>query len=275
MVALLVLALALMGTLFAVVWAICVRVGNYGYLDAMWSLSVAILAPLYAWLGNGDVHRRIAFAIVGTLWSLRLGLYIFIRVTRHHPKEDARYATLRERWPGPGRFLVFFELQALIAVLFSVPFLLAAMNTHVGLSFIEWGGIGTGFVCDLRRSIGGLASTKIQARSEKQIRHRECGLMALFPAPKLFFRIAGLVGLFYRSAGLALGLGYSRLSAPDAIPTLERDRHSAHREALARKPRRGVSSLSANYQPLHPLVSEGLKKKPRRCGASVKRMSMA
>lgn len=126
---------------FALVWVACVRIDNYGFLDAVWSLSVAILAPLYAVLGTGDTARRVAFAMVGVAWSLRLGLYILIRVWRHHPQEDKRYRTLRERWPGPGRFLLFFELQAVIAVVFSLPFLLAALNPRPHLGLFEIAGL--------------------------------------------------------------------------------------------------------------------------------------
>jgi steroid 5-alpha reductase family enzyme len=118
---------------FALVWLLSVRIQNYGFLDAAWSLSVAVLAPIYALLGDGATGRKLAFTLVGMAWSLRLGLYILIRVCRHHPQEDKRYRTLREQWPGPGRFLLFFELQALIAVLFSLPFLLAALNPGVGV----------------------------------------------------------------------------------------------------------------------------------------------
>ena len=122
---------------FALVWVFCVRIHNYGFLDVAWSLSVAVLAPIYALLGEGDALRKLAFTAVGAVWSLRLGLYIFIRVWRHHPQEDARYRTLRQRWPGPGRFLLFFELQALIAVMFSLPFMLAALNPRPGLGGYE------------------------------------------------------------------------------------------------------------------------------------------
>ncbi len=122
---------------FAAVWAISVQIENYGLLDVAWSLSVAVLAPLYALLGNGDLERRIAFTVIGAAWSLRLGLYILIRVMRAHPKEDARYRTLREKWRGPGAFFLFFELQALIGVLFSLPFLLASLNAHRGLQPAE------------------------------------------------------------------------------------------------------------------------------------------
>jgi steroid 5-alpha reductase family enzyme len=126
---------------FALVWWVCTSIHNYGFLDAIWSLSVAFLAPVYALFGDGDPVRRWAFAAVGAAWSLRLGLYILIRVWRHHPHEDRRYQTLRERWPGPARFLLFFELQAVIAVVFSLPFLFAAFNATAQLSALEIAGL--------------------------------------------------------------------------------------------------------------------------------------
>ena len=126
---------------FALVWLLCVRIRNYGFLDVVWSFSVAVLAPLYALLGTGDPARRLAFTVVGMAWSLRLGLYILIRVRRMHPQEDRRYRTLREKWGGAWGFLLFFELQALIAVVFSLPFLLASMNAHPGLGVLEMAGL--------------------------------------------------------------------------------------------------------------------------------------
>jgi steroid 5-alpha reductase family enzyme len=122
---------------FACVWILSVRKHNYGFLDVAWSLSVAVLAPMYALLGEGYTLRRLAFTAIGAAWSLRLGLYILIRVWRQHPKEDQRYRTLREKWPGPGHFLLFFELQAMIAVVFSLPFALAALNPRPNLGTWE------------------------------------------------------------------------------------------------------------------------------------------
>ena len=142
MTVLLAAALVSMLLLFAAVWAISVRINNYGYLDVVWSVSIAILASQYVIWGSGDSHRRIAFGAIGVIWSLRLGLYILIRVSRAHPAEDARYRTLRQKWPGPWRFLSFFELQALIAVLFSLPFLLASFNSAPDIGMVEILGLG-------------------------------------------------------------------------------------------------------------------------------------
>jgi steroid 5-alpha reductase family enzyme len=52
-----------------------------------------------------------------------------------HEAEDGRYAALREHWQGhQGKFFGFFMAQALLVVLFSLPFLAVATNPHTGLT---------------------------------------------------------------------------------------------------------------------------------------------
>jgi steroid 5-alpha reductase family enzyme len=126
---------------FAIGWAVCLRLKNYAFLDAIWSSSIGLLAALYAVMGQGMFVRRAAFAVVGIAWSLRLGLYIFVRVLRAHPQEDPRYRSLRERWPGPARFLLFFEIQAAVAVLFSIPFAMASVAPAARLGGLEVAGL--------------------------------------------------------------------------------------------------------------------------------------
>lgn len=124
-------------TYFAIVWAICVRIRNYGFLDVAWSYGIAVLAPLFAILGDGYPPRRWIFTLIGVAWSLRLGTHILVRVLRHHPAEDPRYQSLRKDWDGPFKFLLFFELQALIVVVLSLPFLLVSFDSRPQLQPIE------------------------------------------------------------------------------------------------------------------------------------------
>jgi steroid 5-alpha reductase family enzyme len=127
---------------FALTWAVCIRVRNYSFLDAAFSYGVAVLAPLYAWYGPAPAHRKTAFVALGGAWSLRLGTYLLLRILRHHPKEDARYGALRDKWQGPWMFLLFFEMQALLVVLFSLPFLVAAFNPSPEFHPLECAGLG-------------------------------------------------------------------------------------------------------------------------------------
>ena len=141
MIPLLLIGLAVAVTYFAATWAICVRIKNYGLLDVAWSYGVAILAPIYAVFSPGEPVRKWVLTGIGVAWSLRLGTYILLRVLRHHPQEDVRYETLRARWPGTGMFLVFFELQAVLVVIFSLPFLLVSFNPAPHLNALEIGGL--------------------------------------------------------------------------------------------------------------------------------------
>ena len=134
-------ALAIAAIYFAITWAISVRIRNYGLLDVAFSYGVAMLAPMYAWFGPGTPMRKWVFAAIGMAWSIRLGTYILVRVLKHHPVEDVRYQTLRARWPGSLQFLGFFELQAGLVVIFSLPFLFAAFNTAPALSWLEIAGM--------------------------------------------------------------------------------------------------------------------------------------
>jgi steroid 5-alpha reductase family enzyme len=202
---LLLIACALMIILFGLVWLICLRLQNYGFLDAIWSLSVALLAPLYAVLGEGDLARRVAFAVVGALWSLRLGGYILVRVWRHHPQEDRRYRTLRERWPGPGRFLLFFELQALIAVLFSLPFLLAAQNPHPGIQGVEWLGLALAVAATAGEGIADLQAQRFKAQPANRTRVVNIGLWRYSRHPNYFFESLVWWGFFVAALGSPYG----------------------------------------------------------------------
>jgi steroid 5-alpha reductase family enzyme len=58
--------------------------------------------------------------------------------------EEGRYVQLRKEWKTnlPLRFLFFFEFQALLDVVLSLPFLLACLNTRAPLGTVEKVGAG-------------------------------------------------------------------------------------------------------------------------------------
>lgn len=196
MIGLLALGLAIAAIYFAATWALSVRIRNYGLLDVAWSYGVAILGPLYAWAAPGAELRKLLFVGVGAAWSLRLGTYILLRVIRHHPVEDARYQTLRQRWPGPLRFLAFFQLQAVLAVVFSVPFLLVSFNASPGLSPLEIAGLALAMI-----ALGGetLADRQMQAfKRDPSNAGRVCqvGLWRYSRHPNYFFESLFWWGIF-------------------------------------------------------------------------------
>lgn len=191
--------------IFAGVWAIATRIKNYGLLDVAWSYGVALLAPIYALVGPGPGPRKWIAAAIGTAWSLRLGTYILRRVLKHHPKEDPRYERLREKWPSPFAFLLFFELQALIAAIFSLPFLLAAFNGSAQLRPVEWIGLAIALF-----SLGGEALADAQMKrfkADPANRDRVCqtGLWRYSRHPNYFFESMVWWGFFIFALGSPWG----------------------------------------------------------------------
>ncbi|KAF1017001.1 MAG: hypothetical protein GAK31_00260 [Stenotrophomonas maltophilia] len=100
---------------------------NIGIVDVLWAKGVAAAALLLAWLGDGALPPRIAMALLGGLWGGRLALHLWWRV--RHESEDGRYAYLRAHWHGhQGKIFGFFMAQALLVLLFALPFTTVAAN---------------------------------------------------------------------------------------------------------------------------------------------------
>jgi len=119
------LALAL-----AVLWARQRQTRNATSVDAAWSAGIGSLAMFYALTSDGDPARRVLVALLGATWAFRLAYFLIRYRVLGHREEDGRYRAMREYW-GPRAqpwFFLFYQGQAAVAVLFSVP-MLAAMRT--------------------------------------------------------------------------------------------------------------------------------------------------
>jgi steroid 5-alpha reductase family enzyme len=190
---------------FALLWILCLKVRNYGFVDAAWAFGIAILAPLYAVLTMGAPLRRVLFASVGVIWSLRLGFHLLRRLLRHHPSEDPRYRTLREQWKSPAAFLIFFEIQAATVVLFSLPFLIASLNPAPGLRPVE----AVGLLLALAGIIGeSIADHQMRTfSSDPRNRGALCntGLWRYSRHPNYFFESVVWWGFFVAATGSPWG----------------------------------------------------------------------
>ncbi|MEP6632626.1 MAG: DUF1295 domain-containing protein [Luteimonas sp.] len=115
-------ALAMVG-----MWSFSMRVRNIGYVDVAWAGLMALAALLAGGLSQGATLVRALTALGGAVWGARLCLHLLHRVL--HEPEDGRYQALRAEWKGSAwRYFAFFQLQALVVALFSLPLLAAAAN---------------------------------------------------------------------------------------------------------------------------------------------------
>jgi steroid 5-alpha reductase family enzyme len=116
------------------VWLLALKIRNIGIVDVAWAGLMAIAGIFCAVVAQGTDLARIAVALFAGFWGLRLFLSLYVRV-RHEP-EDGRYQALRAAWNGsPGKLFVFFQGQAVIVALFSLPFIAAANNANAKADF--------------------------------------------------------------------------------------------------------------------------------------------
>jgi steroid 5-alpha reductase family enzyme len=89
---------------------------------------------LMALTGDGAAAPRWLLAILGGAWSARLALHLWSRV-RGEP-EDGRYRQLRRHWDAgvQWKFFAFFQFQALLVLLFALPFAAVARNPVGGMT---------------------------------------------------------------------------------------------------------------------------------------------
>ena len=111
---------------------------NAGIVDVLWTTGVGASAVLIAGLGDGNVMTRLALATCGGFWGTRLATHLWQRVHAHD--EDGRYRELRAHWQGSQpKFFLLFEAQAVLVVLFALPFLAVAQNPVASPTWIALG----------------------------------------------------------------------------------------------------------------------------------------
>lgn len=100
---------------------------NAGIVDVLWAAGLGVAAVLMAGTGTGAALPRVLVAFLGGTWSWRLAAHLWRRVSGE--AEDGRYRQLRAHWQdSQARFFLFFQAQALLVLLFALPFMAVAAN---------------------------------------------------------------------------------------------------------------------------------------------------
>lgn len=158
---------------------------NAGIVDVLWAGGLGAGAVLCALLGDGAAWPRVILAVLGGLWGMRLATHLWTRV--HGEPEDGRYRNLRAHWDGSQfKFFLFFQFQALLIVLFSLPFLAVARNPH-GLGAWMLIGIAIWLVTVLGESIADKQLARFRADRANHGRTCRDGLWRYSRHPNYFF----------------------------------------------------------------------------------------
>lgn len=211
------LAAALLVVLFLITWRLSVKLDNYSFVDVTWALSFAPVAVLYALLGHGWLPRRIAIATLAGAWSLRLGIYLWRRVSSHHPKEDARYSVLREKWRAnpPKAFLFFFLAQAVLVWLLMLPVFLITQQAATDFHSFEIIGLVVWFIALIGEGIADAQLARFKRSNTDPKAICQSGLWHYSRHPNYFFQSLLWWGLFLMA--LPAPWGWTAIIAPVAM----------------------------------------------------------
>lgn len=147
-------AWAAVSALMLILWLISLRTKNAAIVDVGWTFGLLTCAVVYAAFAPGySVRKALGLMMVG-VWALRLGGYLFLTRVWKQP-EEGRYQQLRRDWKTSInlKFFFFFELQGVLDVVLSLPFLLAAVNTQEVIVLLEGLGLALWFASMLGETI--------------------------------------------------------------------------------------------------------------------------
>jgi steroid 5-alpha reductase family enzyme len=185
------------------VWLFAKWINNASVVDVAWSLGFTVLVLIYWVLGTGAPDRKTVIAVMVSIWSLRLGMHLWRRVAKHHPEEDGRYASLRDQFPDRPwlMFFGFFQLQAVLLAVLTVPFAFVAQNQEAVMGPLEWTGIGIWLVAMLGEGLADWQLDRFRSKEANKGEVCQRGLWRYSRHPNYFFEWLVWVGFFVFALG--------------------------------------------------------------------------
>jgi steroid 5-alpha reductase family enzyme len=125
---------AALSAIMTIAWRVQQTTRHAGWVDAFWTGGVgaagAITALIPFGAGPWPRERQVLVAVLGAIWSLRLGWHIIMRIRA--TSDDPRYRQLITEWGSDAgrRMFWFLQTQAAFGVVFALSIALAAQNPH-------------------------------------------------------------------------------------------------------------------------------------------------
>lgn len=207
---------ALVAAMMFLLWLVHLVLRNAAVVDVGWAAGLGMLAVSYAAACPGYPARRYAIATMVAIWSVRLaGYLLFVRVIGH--PEEGRYAQLRAAWQTylPLRFLLFFEFQAFLGLVLSLPFLLACLDTRAPLGIPEKLGAAIWLLGMIGEAVADAQLDAFKKNPANKGKPCRAGLWNYSRHPNYFFEWVIWVG--YAVFALGSPLGWFGLISPALI----------------------------------------------------------
>lgn len=207
-------ALSAVILIMTIIWLIQKKIGNAGIVDIAWSYNFIIVALVFCFMGNGFMNRKLLVTMMVVIWGLRLGTYLFIRVMGHIETEDVRYKQLREDWKDKlqARFFGFFQMQGMLNVLLSLPFLLMCINTDPQIHTLEYIGFFTWVIALSGEALADYQLARFKKDKSNKGKVCETGLWYYSRHPNYFFE--WMIWVAYFIIALSSPYGWTSIICP-------------------------------------------------------------
>lgn len=197
----------------AVLWLYQLKSKNASTADVGWSFGMVIIVGWYMVHLNGYWLREVIVFSLMLLWAIRLSYYLLDRTLKEN-KEDSRYTRFREKWGEKANtnFFLVYQLQPILNIVLSVPFLIIFSNTSTQISVIEYLAVGLWCVGLIGESLSDhqLNAFKKDPRNKGQL--CDHGLWGYSRHPNFFFEWMMWVAYFVYA--LASPHGWVAIIAP-------------------------------------------------------------
>jgi steroid 5-alpha reductase family enzyme len=214
---LLVIAIAIaLALVMACAWALVVRTGKSGWIDAIWSFAIGLAGIVATLVPAGPATwtpRQMVVAVLAATWSLRLGLHI-ARRTIGGSGDDPRYAKLREEWGSAYRrqLFLFLQIQAGCGFLLAVSILVAAHNPAPRLRAGDVLGVLILVAAISGEGVADRQLARFRTNPENSDRVCDVGLWGVSRHPNYFFEWLGWLAYAVIAIDPAGGYGWGWLA---------------------------------------------------------------
>jgi len=190
------LAVCCLVMLVIYLWAY--NINNAGVVDIFWAFNFSIIAIFLYFLGDGLQERKILLCSMLLIWSMRLGIYLLIRVGSHLDVEEGRYKKMREEWGASvnSKLFLFFQAQALSNIYLAIPFFLIVFNKKEGLSILEYTGAVVWAISIIGEALADNQLKQFKKNPDNKGKVCDAGLWNYSRHPNYFFECMIWVGYF-------------------------------------------------------------------------------
>lgn len=189
------LSWAAVAVIMALIWLWALKLKNNGIVDIFWAFNFLVIAQITWQLADGLPLRVALVCGIVSLWSLRLGIYLLIRVGAHLREEEGRYKQLRTEWSN-AKFFIFYQMQAFSNVMLSLPFFIIALNPAPSLSMLEYAGAGLWLLSIIGEGVADWQLQHFKRDAANKGKVCQYGLWNYSRHPNYFFQLLIWISVF-------------------------------------------------------------------------------